>query len=385
MQLFDSWVGSSGPTTIARYVLPHTARVIAPLTPGVPVIHFGTGNRARCSQLLREAGGDVIGLDWRVRARRRLAAARPRRRRSRATSIRRRCSVPTRPRSGAGRRQSSRRPPAGRATSSTSATACCPAPPSTTSALSSTPSTSSPGDEPSGGSCRGSGHRGPGPPAALARSAGGAASPGQARQNVTRLRVVVVGGGIAGLAAAHRLVELAAARGRPLDLVLLEAADRLGGHDPHRAGRRLPARGGRGLVHLGEAVGARPRGADRTRAPAPSDGRSLRRTYVVRGGRLRPLPEGFLLLAPTRVWPVLASGVFSWRGKLRLGLDLVLPRRRPPGTRASGASSGAGSAARRSNGSRSPSSAGSTRRIPTACPSGRPCRASSRSSGSTGA
>src|SRR5262249_57396717 len=52
-----------------------------------------------------------------------------------------------------------------------------------------------------------------------------------------------------------------------------------------------------------------------------------RRTYVVRGGRLRPLPEGFLLLAPTRAWPVLASRVFSWRGKLRLALDLVLPRR----------------------------------------------------------
>src|SRR6185503_4401897 len=57
----------------------------------------------------------------------------------------------------------------------------------------------------------------------------------------------------------------------------------------------------------------------------------FRRTYAVRGGRLRPLPEGFLLLAPTRAWPVLASRVFSWRGKLRLGLDLALPRRRANG------------------------------------------------------
>jgi oxygen-dependent protoporphyrinogen oxidase len=52
---------------------------------------------------------------------------------------------------------------------------------------------------------------------------------------------------------------------------------------------------------------------------------------VVRAGRLERLPEGFLLLAPTRVGPVLASRIFSWRGKLRLGLDLVLPRRRAAG------------------------------------------------------
>jgi oxygen-dependent protoporphyrinogen oxidase len=43
------------------------------------------------------------------------------------------------------------------------------------------------------------------------------------------------------------------------------------------------------------------------------------------------LPEGFLLLAPTRVGPVLRSRVFSWRGKLRLGLDVLLPRRRATG------------------------------------------------------
>jgi uroporphyrinogen decarboxylase len=65
VQLFDSWVGSLGPDDYRRFVLPHTASIIARVKPGVPVIHFGTitGNLL---ELMREAGGDVIGLDWRV-------------------------------------------------------------------------------------------------------------------------------------------------------------------------------------------------------------------------------------------------------------------------------------------------------------------------------
>ncbi|MFN8640626.1 MAG: protoporphyrinogen oxidase [Candidatus Binatia bacterium] len=52
----------------------------------------------------------------------------------------------------------------------------------------------------------------------------------------------------------------------------------------------------------------------------------LRRTYVVRDGRLRALPDGFLLMAPTRFWPLVTTPLFSWPGKLRMALDLVLPR-----------------------------------------------------------
>jgi len=65
VQLFDSWVGSLGPDDYRRFVLPHTRSVIAAVQPSVPVIHFGTvtGNLL---ELMREAGGEVIGLDWRV-------------------------------------------------------------------------------------------------------------------------------------------------------------------------------------------------------------------------------------------------------------------------------------------------------------------------------
>jgi uroporphyrinogen decarboxylase len=65
VQLFDSWVGCLGPGDYQRYVLPHSKAIIESLVPGVPVIHFASGNPALLP-LLAEAGGDVIGIDWRV-------------------------------------------------------------------------------------------------------------------------------------------------------------------------------------------------------------------------------------------------------------------------------------------------------------------------------
>jgi uroporphyrinogen decarboxylase len=66
VQLFDSWVGALSPDDYREYVLPHTRNVINGISPGTPVIHFGTGTAALL-ELMRAAGGDVIGLDWRVR------------------------------------------------------------------------------------------------------------------------------------------------------------------------------------------------------------------------------------------------------------------------------------------------------------------------------
>jgi uroporphyrinogen decarboxylase len=65
VQLFDSWVGVLGPDDYRAFVLPHVRALVAALTDGTPVIHFGTGTAALLP-LMREAGGDVIGLDWRV-------------------------------------------------------------------------------------------------------------------------------------------------------------------------------------------------------------------------------------------------------------------------------------------------------------------------------
>jgi uroporphyrinogen decarboxylase len=65
VQLFDSWVGCLSPADYREFVLPHTRSVIEQIRPGAPVIHFGTGTAALL-ELMREAGGDVIGFDWRV-------------------------------------------------------------------------------------------------------------------------------------------------------------------------------------------------------------------------------------------------------------------------------------------------------------------------------
>ena len=65
VQLFDSWAGCLSPDDSKRYVMPYTKSVIDGIRPGVPVINFLTGNPALLPYL-RDAGGSVIGLDWRV-------------------------------------------------------------------------------------------------------------------------------------------------------------------------------------------------------------------------------------------------------------------------------------------------------------------------------
>lgn len=65
LQVFDSWVGCLAPDDYRQFVLPHTRRAIAGLAPHTPVIHFGTGTGGLLAAM-REAGGDVIGVDWRI-------------------------------------------------------------------------------------------------------------------------------------------------------------------------------------------------------------------------------------------------------------------------------------------------------------------------------
>ncbi len=66
VQVFDSWVGYVAPRDYEEYILPHSARVISEVSKGgVPVIHFANNATAMLG-LVKRAGGDVIGLDWRV-------------------------------------------------------------------------------------------------------------------------------------------------------------------------------------------------------------------------------------------------------------------------------------------------------------------------------
>jgi oxygen-dependent protoporphyrinogen oxidase len=146
-----------------------------------------------------------------------------------------------------------------------------------------------------------------------------------------RPRIVVVGGGIAGLAAAHRVTELSCQHGRPVALTLLEANRRLGGSiATERLDGFVIEAGPDSFIsekpwalQLCERIGLTPR------LVRTND--THRRTFVVHGARLEPLPDGFLLLAPTQLWPLVRSRLFSWPGKLRMALDLLLPRGRQCG------------------------------------------------------
>ncbi len=65
VQIFDSWIGSLSPADYRAYVQPHMKKLFSQIKPGAPVIHFGTGTSG-ILDLMKEAGGTVIGLDWRV-------------------------------------------------------------------------------------------------------------------------------------------------------------------------------------------------------------------------------------------------------------------------------------------------------------------------------
>lgn len=130
--------------------------------------------------------------------------------------------------------------------------------------------------------------------------------------------MAVVGGGVSGLAAAYE-----AAR-RDTDVVLLEASPRLGGkvHTEMVDGFLVEAGPDsfvapkRSVLELAADLGI----ADRV-IPASHVGGA----HVWWGGRLHPLPEGLLLMAPSRLGPLFRSSLLSWRGKLRVLGDLVLP------------------------------------------------------------
>lgn len=65
VQIFDTWVGCLGPEDYRKFVLPYTRLLIQGITPGTPIIHFGTGTGMFLEEM-RQAGGDIIGLDFHV-------------------------------------------------------------------------------------------------------------------------------------------------------------------------------------------------------------------------------------------------------------------------------------------------------------------------------
>jgi protoporphyrinogen/coproporphyrinogen III oxidase len=139
-------------------------------------------------------------------------------------------------------------------------------------------------------------------------------------------RVIVIGGGIAGLAAAHRIVELNSQQSLDIEVTLVEASHRVGGTiATDRIGDFLVEAGPDSFItekpwalQLCERIGLASRFVSTQTA--------YQKIYVVHRGKLEALPEGFFLLAPTRFWPFIRTPLFSWAGKLRLASELFMPR-----------------------------------------------------------
>ena len=137
-------------------------------------------------------------------------------------------------------------------------------------------------------------------------------------------RVAVIGGGVSGLAAAHRLTEILP----HAELALFEAADRLGGVlETVRRDGFLVERSADSFITK------YPWATDLCRRIGLSDqlvptNESRRRALVVRGGELMRVPDAFVLMTPNKAWSILATRVLSWRGKLRLLAEPFVPRRK---------------------------------------------------------
>ncbi len=142
------------------------------------------------------------------------------------------------------------------------------------------------------------------------------------------MKVAVVGGGITGLTAAFAL------RGR--DVTLIEQEPRLGGKilTERRDGFLLEAGPDSFLTTKPEAVDLARRLGLGEQLIGTTSGRTV---YVLSRGRLHPLPDGVMLVAPTRVAPFLRSRLFSVSEKARIAADLVLPPRAQDGDESLGA------------------------------------------------
>jgi oxygen-dependent protoporphyrinogen oxidase len=133
--------------------------------------------------------------------------------------------------------------------------------------------------------------------------------------------IIIIGGGISGLAAAHRLSE------QQVRVTLLEASPRLGGtiQTEHRDGFLLERGPDSFISEKPQALELAKRLGLESRLVQTNE--QFRRSFIVRDGRLRAVPEGFQLLAPSRLWPFITSDIFSVAGKARMAADLLLPRK----------------------------------------------------------
>jgi oxygen-dependent protoporphyrinogen oxidase len=143
-------------------------------------------------------------------------------------------------------------------------------------------------------------------------------------------RIIIIGGGVAGLGAAYKVTR-AASEGHKVEFVLIEKDPRLGGKiqteivpDSSEEGRFIVDGGPDCFLTEKPACHriARLTGIYDDELPADD---SRRRTWILSRSKLHELPDGVMMFAPTKFLPFATTGLFSWRGKIRMAMDLFIP------------------------------------------------------------
>jgi len=144
--------------------------------------------------------------------------------------------------------------------------------------------------------------------------------------------IIVIGGGVAGLAAAYK-IRRAAGAGHELSVTVVEKDDRLGGklatqlvEDPDGRGTFVVDGGSDSFLTDKPGVHrvAKLLGIFDDETPTCDENK---KTFIVKDARLVEMPDGIMMFAPTKVAPMATTRLYSWPAKFRMALDLVLPRR----------------------------------------------------------
>ncbi|MBM4338216.1 MAG: protoporphyrinogen oxidase [Deltaproteobacteria bacterium] len=146
-------------------------------------------------------------------------------------------------------------------------------------------------------------------------------------------RIIIIGGGIAGLGAAYKVTR-AASEGHEVEFTLIERDHRLGGKiqteivpDPEEKGNFVVDGGPDCFLTEKPACHRIAKLSGVFDAELPTDD-SRRKTWILSKGKLHQMPDGVMMFAPTKFVPFATTGLFSWPGKIRMGMDLLIPRKK---------------------------------------------------------
>jgi protoporphyrinogen/coproporphyrinogen III oxidase len=145
--------------------------------------------------------------------------------------------------------------------------------------------------------------------------------------NLTK-QVVIIGAGIAGLATAYTLQERARAEGLSIRYMLLESSAKLGGKIVTDQPEGCVIEGGPDSFLAQKPWAAQLAQALGLEQDLIGTNQEQKKLFVVNRGRLTPMPDGVMLIIPTRFMPFITTTLISWPGKIRMGMDFFIPRRK---------------------------------------------------------